>query len=195
VNRRTLLPIVLAAAGFVLAAVAILGLLQNRGLLGSSAAIIDSVQQSGTGEIATKDSQSGKPAPDFELASINGQPVHLSDYKGHPVLINYWATWCPPCREELPLIQSRHEKYSSNLVVLAINAGEDLATVQNYIKTRGFTFPVLLDPEWKAEALFGILAYPTSVFIDKNGIIQARYVGGLNENVLDDNLGLIGVGK
>jgi cytochrome c biogenesis protein CcmG/thiol:disulfide interchange protein DsbE len=195
VNRRNYLPIMLAAAGLVLAAVAILGLLQNRGWLGSSAAIIDSVQQSGTGEVAPKDSQTGKPAPEFELASLNGQPVHLSDYKGHPVLINYWATWCPPCREELPLIQSRHEKYSSDLVVLAINAGEDMATVENYIKTKGFTFPVLLDPEWKAEALFGIFAYPTSVFIDRNGIIQAKYVGGLNEKNLDDNLGLIGVGK
>jgi cytochrome c biogenesis protein CcmG/thiol:disulfide interchange protein DsbE len=195
VNRRPLLPIVLAAAGLLLAAVAILGLLQNRGVLGSSTAIINSIQQSVAGETAPKDSQSGKPAPEFELASLNGQPVHLSDFKGHPVLINYWATWCPPCREELPLIQSRHEKYSSELVVLAINAGEDLATVKNYVQARGFTFSVLLDPEWKAEALFGIMAYPTSVFIDQNGIIQARYVGGLNEKVLDDNLGLIGVGK
>jgi len=195
VNRRSFLPIVLAAAGLVLAAVAILGLLQNRGLWGSPAATINSIQQSGTGETAPKNLQSGKPAPDFELASLNGQPVHLSDFKGHPVLINYWATWCPPCREELPLIQNRHEKYSSDLVVLAINAGEDLATVEKYIQIKGFTFPVLLDPEWKAEALFGIMAYPTSVFIDRNGIIQARYVGGINEKVLDDNLELIGVGK
>lgn len=194
-NRQSFLPLVLAAAGLGLAAVAILGIIQNRGLGRSPGAVVNSVQQSGSGEAATRDSLSGKPAPDFELAALNGATVHLSDYKGHPVVINYWATWCPPCREELPMFQKRQEKYSPDLVILAINAGEDLKTVRNYIDREKFTFSVLLDPEWKAEALFGVMAYPTSVFIDRNGIIQARYVGGIREDVLDDYLGLIGVSQ
>jgi peroxiredoxin len=186
---------ILAAAGFVLAAVAILRLFQNRGYFDSSAARVESVQQSVTGQSTPVDPQAGKPAPDFELSTLEGKTVHLSDYKGHPVLVNYWATWCPPCREELPLIQERQAQFSPDLVVLAVNAGEDSATVKNYIGKQGLTFPVLLDPDWKVEALFGIMAYPTSVFIDRNGVIQARYVGGMSKDVLDDYLGLIGVSQ
>ena len=194
-NRRSVFPLILAAAGLVLAAVAILELLENRGYLDSSVPRVDSVQQSVTGKATPVDPQAGKPAPDFELSTLDGKTVHLSDYKGHPVLVNYWATWCPPCRDELPLIQVRHAQYSPDLVVPAINAGEDSATVKNYIEKEGLTFPVLLDPDWKVEALFGIMAYPTSIFIDRNGVVQARYVGGMNQDVLDDYLGLIGVSQ
>lgn len=194
-NRRSFFPLILAAAGLVLAAVAILVLLQNRGILGTSVAQVDSIQQSGNNSSGSIDPQAGKPAPEVELTSLSGEKVRLSDFKGHPVLVNYWATWCPPCREELPLIQSRYTAYSPDLVVLAINAGEDGTTVSNYVKQKGFTFPVLLDPDWKVEALFGIMAYPTSIFIDREGIIQTRYVGGINQDTLDDYLGLIGAGK
>jgi peroxiredoxin len=195
VNRRSLLPLLMAAAGFVLAAVAILGAIQNRLLWSFPAASIESVQATGSGEFAPPDLQAGKPAPDFELTSLNGSAVRLSDYQGHPVLINYWATWCPPCREELPLIQKRYERFSPDLVVLAINAGEDQETVKNYIDKNSFTFSVLLDPDWKAEALFGIMAYPTSVFINDKGIILARYVGGMSVDTLDDYLRIIGVSQ
>lgn len=194
-NQRSLLPLILAAAGIVLAAVAILGIFQNRSLLKFPAASIDSVQTTGSEKSAPPDPQAGKPAPDFELSSLEGSPVRLSDFKGHPVLINYWATWCPPCRDELPHIQKRYEQYSPALVVLAINAGEDPDTIKNYIDENGFTFPVLLDPDWKVESLFGIMAYPTSVFIDDKGIILARYVGGMSLDTLDDYLRIIGVNK
>ena len=170
-KRRSLLPFFIAAAGVLLAAVAILGMVQMRLPWNPPAASIDSVTTRSSGETAPSDLQNGKPSPDFELTAPNGSTVHLSDYLGHPVLINYWATWCSPCREELPLIQARYLRYSPALVVLAINAGEDTETVKNYIGRSGLTFQVLLDPEWKAESLFGIMAYPTSVFIDEKGII------------------------
>ena len=180
----------MAAAGVLLAAVAILGILNNRFSWRTDTLSVS------TGENTTSTfSQAGEPAPDFELVSMDGSKVKLSDFLGHPVLINYWATWCPPCRAELPLIQDRLEKNSPDLVVLAINAGEEPDTVKNYISQNKFTFPVLLDPEWKAEALFGIYAYPTSVFIDRQGLIQGRYVGGLSEDILDNHLKLIGVGE
>jgi peroxiredoxin len=178
--------LLIAATGVILAAIAIVGIIQNRSLFNFPALSGDSSQP---------DPQAGKPAPDFELTSLEGTPVRLSDYLGHPILINYWATWCPPCREELPIIQKRYEQFSPDLVVLSIDAGEDTDTIKKYIGEFGFTFPVLLDPDWKAEALFGILAYPTSVFIDDKGIILARYVGGMSADTLDKYLKIIGVSE
>jgi thiol-disulfide isomerase/thioredoxin len=196
VNRFSVLPLVMAAAGVLLAAVAIFGILQNRFLLNGSPVVDRSGSQPGDTESSSSPySQAGKTAPEFELDSLEGSRVSLSDFTGHPILINYWATWCPPCREELPLIQDRLDRYSPDLVVLTINAGEDPETVQNYIQQKAFTFHVLLDPEWKAEALYGIYAYPTSVFIDREGLIQARYVGGMSADILDEYLDLIGVNE
>jgi thiol-disulfide isomerase/thioredoxin len=185
----------MAAAGVLLAAVAILGILQNRFLLDASAVVDRSGIQPDSINASSPYSQAGKIAPDFEFDLVEGSRVKLSDFAGHPILINYWATWCPPCREELPLIQDRLERYSPDLVVLTINAGEDPETVKNYIQQKAYSFLVLLDPEWKAEALYGIYAYPTSVFIDREGLIQARYVGGMSAEILDDYLGLIGVNE
>jgi peroxiredoxin len=183
----------MAAAGVLLAAVAIFGILQNRFIGESLSPAAISTRQPDGDTTSQKYSQAGTPAPDFELFSLEGSSKHLSDFAGHPILINYWATWCPPCREELPLIQDRLDRYSPDLVVLTINAGEEIETVRNYIEHENFSFQVLLDPEWKAEALYGIYAYPTSVFIDRDGLIQARYVGGLSEEILDEYLKLIGV--
>jgi peroxiredoxin len=185
----------MAAAGILLAAVAIFGILQNRFLLDASPEVDRSGNQPDSNSPSSSYSQAGKTAPDFELELLEGSKVSLSDFAGHPILINYWATWCPPCREELPLIQDRLDRYSPDLVVLTINAGEDPKTVKNYIEQKAFSFHVLLDPEWKAEALYGIYAYPTSVFIDREGLIQARYVGGMSAEILDEYLELIGVNE
>jgi len=195
VNRSSTFPLLIAAAGVLLAAVAIFGILQNRFIGESLSAVAVSTRQSDGDNTSQKYSQAGTPAPDFELLSLEGSSRHLSDFAGHPILINYWATWCPPCREELPLIQDRLDRYSPDLVVLTINAGEEIETVRNYIEHENFSFHVLLDPEWKAEALYGIYAYPTTVFIDRDGMIQARYVGGLSEDILDEYLKLIGVNE
>jgi len=195
VNRPSVFPLVMAAAGVLLAAVAIFGILQNRFVWDASPAVDRSGNQPDADTSTSAYSQAGKAAPEFELDSLEGSRVNLSDFAGHPVLINYWATWCPPCREELPLIQERLEKYSPDLVVLTINAGEEPKTIRNFIQQEDFSFHVLLDPEWKAEALYGIYAYPTTVFIDREGLIQARYVGGMSAEILDEYLKLIGVNE
>jgi thiol-disulfide isomerase/thioredoxin len=183
----------MAAAGVLLAAVAIIGILQNRFVWDVSLAADRSGNQPDTDTSTSAYSQAGKAAPDFELELLDGSRVSLSNFAGHPILINFWATWCPPCREELPLFQERLDRYSPDLVVLAINAGEEPETVSNFIRQKAFSFHVLLDPEWKAEALYGIYAYPTTVFIDRDGLIQARYVGGMSAEILDEYLELIGV--
>lgn len=194
-NRNRIIPLVIAAAGVLLAAVAIAGISQSQWFGNFGRGKTYPLAKTGADDAEPAYSRAGKPAPDFELTSLDGTPVHLSEFKGHPILINYWATWCPPCREELPLIQDRLDRYGPDLVILTINAGEDLETVKNYLNRNEFSFHVLLDPDWKAEALYGVMAYPTSIFIDREGVIQARYVGGISASILDEYLGLIGVSE
>jgi thiol-disulfide isomerase/thioredoxin len=137
----------------------------------------------------------GKPAPELSLTALDGSVVDLGELRGHPVVINYWATWCDPCRAEMPLLQSRYEEYAPDLYILGVNAGEDQADVSKFVADLALTFPVLLDKEYKAEAAFGIMAYPATVFVDSNGMIQARQIGQLDSRLLDAYLKLIGVGN
>jgi len=120
----------------------------------------------------------GKPAPDFEFQSPEGQATSLSDLKGKPVLINFWATWCSPCRMEMPYIQQVYDEWQEmGLVLLAINIGESPSQVEEFMQSRGLSLPVLLDTEGKVAGQYGIRAIPTTFFIDREGIIQDMKVG------------------
>ncbi len=144
-------------------------------------------------ETLTSGAQIGKPAPDFTLLDLNGQPVSLSSLIGKPVLINFWATWCPPCRYEMPFIQEIHEEWADKgLVVLAINVGEDSSTVSDFIQENNYSLPVLLDTDQRAAFEYGIRYFPTTFFIDKDGIIQAIKVGAfLGKAEIEGKLGKI----
>lgn len=186
-KARRFLPLLITAAGILLAAVALFGILIGR-------ANNTAGQLPGSGVVESGDPMVGQPIPDFELPVLGGGTIQMSDLKGRPVLINYWTTWCPPCKEELPLLQERHDKYP-DLVVLAIDTDEEEPVVRDYIEQHGYTFTVLLDFDWSVERLLGVHAYPTSIFVDANGIVRARYIGGMSAKVLDENLALIGVGE
>ena len=124
--------------------------------------------------------QVGKPAPNFQLPNLGGQSVSLSDFQGKPVLINFWASWCPPCRIEMPYIQEVFEEWSGQgLVVLAINIGESSSKVKEFMENHALSFPVLLDMQGKVAEQYNVLIWgiPTTFFIDKDGIIQAIRVG------------------
>lgn len=131
-------------------------------------------------------------APDFELMDLTGKPVRLSELKGTPVMINFWATWCNPCRIEMPLIQSMAEQ-NPDLIVLAVNADEPVRVVQPFVEKMGLTFPILLDPESKVEVMYQVQGLPTSFFLDKNGVIRAVQIGVLSEEKLLEHLGKIGL--
>jgi cytochrome c biogenesis protein CcmG, thiol:disulfide interchange protein DsbE len=137
----------------------------------------------------------GQTAPEVSLTALSGSTLTISQVRGHPLVINYWATWCEPCKAEMPLLQRSYEKYGPGLMVLAVNGGEDADDVAPFVDDLGLTFPILLDPEYKAEAAFGVMAYPTTIFVDSDGIIQARQIGQLNARLLDAYLELIGVGN
>ena len=137
----------------------------------------------------------GSSAPDFELESLSGERVRLSDLRGHPVLINFWATWCAPCELEMPTIESRYEQYSPDLVVLAVNFDEPVGDVWAFVDRLGLTFDVLLDPGAEVQDLYRIYGYPTTFFVDAQGVIRAQHVGVLTEKQLDGYLAQIGVGE
>jgi peroxiredoxin len=136
----------------------------------------------------------GGMAPDFEAESLSGETVKLSDFRGHPVLINFWATWCIPCEIEMPAIQARYETYSPELVVLAVDFDEPRELVEDFVYELDLTFNVLLDPGGSVQQLYRVRGYPTSVFVDAEGVIQKIHIGLMTEKQLDENLAWIGLG-
>ncbi len=125
----------------------------------------------------------GSPAPDFALPSLDGPSVRLADFKGRPVLINFWATWCVPCREEMPLMQEVYEQYRERgLVILAINMEEDAQTVRRWVDQGGFTFTFVLDSEGEQVKRYNVTAAPTSYFVGRDGVIRDLKLGALTRS-------------
>lgn len=137
----------------------------------------------------------GSIAPDFKLESLSGEKISLSQFKGTPILINFWATWCVPCKAEMPTIQMRYGESRPNLIVLAVNFDEPKERVQSYIEELGLTFDVLLDPGGLVQKLYRIRGYPSTYIIDRDGIIQAEHIGLMTTNQLDDYLTQVGLNK
>lgn len=135
----------------------------------------------------------GAFAPDFTLMDTAGQPVTLSELRGSVVLINFWATWCPPCRLEMPGIQDRYERHNGDLVVLAIDNDEPLEQVTAFRDEMDLTFDLLLDPAARVQMLYRVRAYPTSMFVNEHGIIQFVHIGLMTEAQLDDYLSQMGL--
>ena len=128
----------------------------------------------------------GQPAPDFSLPSLNGKTYKLSDLKGKVVLLDFWATWCPPCREELPIIEKLHQEFKDkNLVVLGIS-NEDRQTIENFLKNNRLTFPILIDEREKVGKSYKVVAIPRVLLIDKTGKIRKDILGynPKNEEIL-----------
>jgi len=124
--------------------------------------------------------ESGRAAPDFQLQSLEGQTVSLSDFKGKPVLLNFWATWCGPCRLEMPFLQELSEDpelLAQGLVVLTVNLGESASVAREFMNKNGLTMTVLLDTSQKVGELYNIQYIPTTYFIDKDGRIRDIKVG------------------
>lgn len=124
----------------------------------------------------------GKAAPALTLMDMQGKQVSLSQFKGQVVILNFWATWCPPCREEMPSMEKLYRDYKdSGLVMLAVNVEENgLQAVSAFLKQRSYSFPILLDSENVAQNTFGVFRFPESFIIDRNGVIVEKIIGGRN---------------
>jgi peroxiredoxin len=126
-------------------------------------------------------------APDFTLQTPAGEEVRLSDYRGQVVLLNTWATWCPPCRAEMPDLEAYYQQHQvDGFVVLAVNSQENPDTVAAFLGEHDFTFPVLLDPEGEVMKEYGVLGLPTSFFIDRDGIMRGVWSGQLTPERLKE---------
>jgi thiol-disulfide isomerase/thioredoxin len=121
----------------------------------------------------------GDPAPDFRLAQLGGDPVQLSQLKGKTVLVNFWATWCSPCQDEMPILQRAYLKYKDQGVVfLAVNVRDTPAeNAKSYFKTNNLTMPVLIDPTGDVPGGYRVTGYPETYLIDKNGKIGEFHIG------------------
>ncbi|TNF86184.1 MAG: TlpA family protein disulfide reductase [Gammaproteobacteria bacterium] len=118
------------------------------------------------------------PAPDFTLTSRDGQPVTLSDLKGQVVMINFWATWCGPCRKEMPLLEQLHTRYESlGFTLLGVNVEEDSKLADVFLKDTPVTFPILLDPENGVSKLYNVSAMPSTVLVDRAGNLRYLHHG------------------
>lgn len=130
----------------------------------------------------------GDLAPDFTLQTLDGDTITLSDLRGRPVLINMWASWCGPCKYEMPLLELVYGEFKNQgLVVLAVNLTKQdrLATVITFVEELGLTFPILLDQEGKTTDDYQLRGLPSSFFIDREGVIQSVVIGGpMPEEVL-----------
>lgn len=134
----------------------------------------------------------GKPAPDFSLKTMDGKMINLSDFHGKPVLINLWASWCPPCRYEMPGIQAAYEKYKDKgLAVLGIDftVQDNLKDAKAFVQELKLAFPILPDGTGDVSAgLYGMRGLPTSFFIDTEGILKRIQVGAMLPEKLEGYL-------
>lgn len=118
------------------------------------------------------------PAPDFTLTDANGKAVTLSDLRGQVVMINFWASWCGPCRQEMPLLEQIHQRYERlGFTLLGVNVEENSADGQAFLKERPVSFPVLYDPENGISELYEVVAMPSTVLIDRQGNIRYLHHG------------------
>ncbi|GAB4521457.1 MAG: hypothetical protein Fur0018_01980 [Anaerolineales bacterium] len=135
----------------------------------------------------------GAPAPDFSLPSLKGETISLSGFRGRPVVVNFWASWCGPCRLEMPDIQAQAEKWGDALVILGVNAGEPRGDAQAFVDELGLTFPILLDADNQAQRAYLVQGLPTTIVVDAQGIVQARHIGYMSGEQLDAYLVLVGL--
>ncbi len=141
------------------------------------------------GALPTRRLYAGEPMPAVAWNDPQGNPVNVADYAGKPLIINAWATWCPPCKAEMPLLQAFYEQYQpQGLTILAVDAGEDARTVLAFWERNGITFPVVIDASLEILARLGISSFPTSVVVGRDGIVKHLYVGQLSEQQLSQEI-------
>lgn len=133
----------------------------------------------------------GEPAPDFALQDLDGLQHSLSDHLGQVVLLNFWATWCEPCRVEMPELQKAYVEYADQgFAVLAVNwtAVDDRSQVAPFVAELGLTFPILLDMDGRVSELYQIIGLPSSVLIGGDGVIRALFFGPIPLDELEAEL-------
>lgn len=138
---------------------------------------------------ANRGLEPGQFAPDFAMQYADGTRSLLSDWQGQPVVLNFWATWCAPCREEMPEFVAVHDQYKDDgLVIVGVNAQETASQAAQFMGEYGMAFPVVLDTRGDVQQLYNVRGLPTTVFIDRDGRIVDRWAGLLDRQLLEEYL-------
>lgn len=162
----------------------------------------DALLPQGSGNPATPTDGEAPPAapektraPDFSVVDGAGKTVKLSDFKGKPVVVNFWASWCPPCKAEMPDFQTVWNEVGDDVVFMMINATdgarETTEKAQKYITEQGFTFPVYYDTTQEASYTYGVSSLPTTLMIDRDGYLVTGQIGTMSEAALREGIALI----
>lgn len=127
-------------------------------------------------------------APDFTVLDMDGNEVKFSDYLGKPIVLNFWAHWCGPCQSEMPEFNAAWETLEGEVTFLMVHVGAAVEDGKQKVSEGGYTFPVVFDTESEAAAIYGITAFPTTFFIDKDGYLQGWYMGAMDAELLQIGL-------
>ena len=144
-------------------------------------AVLAAYFRGGSGAAAGPEALAGRVAPSFTVDRLGGGSGALSDYRGRIVVLNLWATWCPPCRAEMPDLQRLYQKFRSRgVVVLGIDQGESGARAAVFAAALGIRYPILIDEQQQYGRVYAALGMPTTIVIDRSGIVQRGYDGALS---------------
>ena len=140
-------------------------------------------------------SQEPVDAPDFTVYDREGNPVRLSDYAGKPVVLNFWASWCPPCKSEMPDFEEACAQYGGDIHFMMVNSTdgsrETVDTASAYLADNGYTFPAYFDTDFEASTAYGVTGLPTTFFIDSEGYLVAYARGALNAETLQTGIDML----
>jgi thiol-disulfide isomerase/thioredoxin len=135
------------------------------------------------------------PAPDFIVIDETNNEISLSQFIGKPVVLNFWASWCPPCKDEMPDFNKVFEESGDEIVFMMVNLTDGVRETKEkslqYVADEGFAFPIFFDTKGEAANIYGITSIPTTIFIDKDGYIVAAAQGAINESTLRRGIGMI----
>jgi len=133
----------------------------------------------------------GQQAPDFTTSDLHEHMHTFEAYRGHPLVLNFWATWCEPCRKEMPLLQALYETYhTTGLILLAVSQDTSDRTdaIRSYVDASGFTFPVLLDPQGSIATSYNVHLLPSTVFVNAQGMVTAKHHGPMVQTQIEQYL-------
>jgi len=141
---------------------------------------------------ATSPTAIGSVAPDFSVTDLDGNPIHLAELRGRPVIVNFWASWCIPCIEEFPLLRDAAARHADDgLVVVGIVYQDRTQAARDFMARNGATWAGAVDPEGRVAEAYGILAPPETFFIGRDGRVAARVLGQFSSTTLDDKVAVI----
>jgi peroxiredoxin len=156
----------------------------------TAGALLSLVGQSGDesqAELSPGAATQERPAPDFTLPDLNGKRVSLAQFRGQPVVVNFWATWCPPCRDEIPRLIEAYQREKDGVAFIAIS-DEPADVVGPYVKENAIPYINLLDDGDRVTSAYGIKAFPTTLFISRDGEIVVYYTGEMSARIIEEGL-------